>query len=403
MSTHILRGDAQVVRDLWTITPVAANSATYTLTINTKSVTYTADGSALVAEITAGLVAAATASTAPPEFAEFTWSDITTAITATGNTSGKPGVISASASAGSLTSVHTTTAKGPEHFIAENMNSGSLPSSADTLILQDLAPSVKYALANSSIVLALLDIRADFTGQIGLPAINSDGTSYYEYRAKSLAIGATELRIGDGNGAGSPGIRLDLGSGQTLAQVLKTGNSSDQDYGAVQLVGTHANNELRVFGGTVDIAMGPGEVATFETITASAGTVRCGSGVTLTDVEANGNAQIEVRSAATTLTTQGNGIIRKTGSGAVTTIDIGGGVVEISAAGTITNLTVRAGKTFDASKLNVAITITNSTAYAGSSILDPNGKITWTNATACPDGADSVKFVTKKGATVKVA
>lgn len=408
MSTIVWRGDAPVTRQVDTFTPTASNSQTYTITINGKSVSYTADSGTTVQEICEGLQAALAASTIP-EFAEITWTENDSVVTGTGPDDGTPFAATSSATgAGALAQSTVTAAVGPNRVVAANFVGAALPANGDTLVIQDSASSLNYSLsALSAVTVDLLNILADFSegGEIGLPYFNrsNSGGAYYEYRGTYLQIGATEVKIGDGNGQGSGLIKLNLGSVQTSIQVFKTGQPTDQDYGAVQLIGTHASNVLRIFGGSVDVAMGPGEVATFATITASGGVVRLGGGCTLTTVEADGNAVVEVRSAATTLQTQGSGIIRKIGSGAVGTIDVGGGTVEYSAAGTITTLTVRAGKTFDASKLTAAVTITNSTAYAGATILDPNGKITWTNATSCPDGADSVRFVTKKGATVKVA
>lgn len=410
MPTIVWRGDAPVVPQVDSFTPTVVNSETYEITINGKSVSYAADSGTSAQEIVEGLQALLAASEIP-EFSEITWTEDNSVLYGTGPANGKPFTATASGTnTADLTQATVTAASGPNRVVAANFVGAALPANGDELVIQDSSSPLKYSLAAlSAVTLDRLDILADFSngGQVGLPQTNSDGDggdgSYFEYRDQYLQVGATEVQIGDGIGQGSGLIRLNLGSVQTLVQVIKTGNPTDQDYGAVQLLATHASNELRVFGGSVDVAMGPGEVATFLTITASAGMVRCGAGVTLTTVESNGSAVVEVRSAATTIRTQGNGTVRKVGSGAVTTIDVGGGTVEYSAAGTITTLTVRAGKTFDASRLTVGVTVTNSTAYSGARILDPNGKITWTNATACPDGADSVVFVTKKGATVKVA
>lgn len=406
MSTIVWRGDAPVVPQVDSFTPTVVNSETYTVTINGKSVSYEADSSTSAQEIVEGLQAALAASVIP-EFTEITWTEDNAVLYGTGPSTGKPFTATASGTGSAdLTQATVTAAVGPNRVVAANFAGAALPANGDTLVIQDSSASLKYSLdALSAVTLAALNILADFStgAEVGLSLNNTDANPYYEYRPRYLEVGATLCTIGDGLGQGSPRIALDFGSVQTLVQVIKTGNPSDQDYGAVRLLGTHASNELRVFAGSVDIAMGPAEVSTFLTITASGGVVRCGAGVTLTTVEANGNAVIEVRSAATTITTQGNGTVRKIGGGAVTTINVDGGPVEYSAAGTITTLVVRAGKTFDASRLTVGVTITNSTAYAGARILDPNGKITWTNATSCPDGADSVTFVTKKGATVKVA
>lgn len=406
MATHIWRGDAPAVAQVTTVQITGYHAdTTYTLTINGKSVS--ALGDTDVNDTATALAEAFNASTIP-EFAEITASAATDTVTLTADTAGKPFTVASSKSGtGTIGAATAATANaGPAVVAAANFDSAALPSDNDTLILQDSANSIKYTLdALSAIALDLLVIAADFAdgAEVGLPRTNKDSTSYVEYRDQYLEVGADEVRIGDGRGQGSGGVRLNLGSAQTLVQVFNTGNSSDSDYAAVQIIATHASNELRVFGGQVDVAMQPGQVATFATSTVSGGAVRFGSGCTLTTVEANGNATVEVRGAVTTLRSQGNGIIRKIGSGAVTTIDVGGGTFELSSAGTITTLTVRAGKTFDASRLTVGVTITNSTAYAGARILDPNGKLTFTNATACPDGADSVAFVSKKSATVLVA
>lgn len=404
MATHVWRGDAPAVAQVASVEITAYDAATtYRLTINGKTVsvagTTDADG-------TATALAAAWNASEIPEFAEITASAATDTVTLTADTEGKPFTVTSSVSGGTGTigSVTAVTANaGPAVVAAANFDSGSLPGNSDTLILQDSGNSLKYTLdALAAVTLDLLVIAADFSdgAQVGLPRTNSDATSYVEYRDTYLEVGATAVRIGEGRGQGSSGLRLNLLSAQTSIQVFATGNSSDTDYAALQIIGTHASNVLQVFGGQVDVAMQPGQVATFATVTVSGGQVRFGSGVTLTTVEANGDSSVEVRSAATTLRSQGAGRIHKLGAGAVTTVDVGGGVFELAAAGTITTLTVRAGKTFDASKLTVGVTITNATLYAGARVVDPNGKLSWTNPIACPDGIDSVTIVSKKSATL---
>lgn len=404
MATHVWRGDAPAVAQVTTVQVTAYDAATsYRLTINGKTVAV--DGDTDVNDTATALAAAFNASTIP-EFAEITAEAATDTVTLTADTEGKPFTVTSSVSGGTGTIGAATSATanaGPAVVAAANFDSGSLPSNNDTMILQDSGNSLKYTLdALAAVTLDLLVIAADFSdgAQVGLPRTNSDATSYVEYRDTYLEVGATAVRIGEGRGQGSSGLRLNLLSAQTSVQVFATGNSSDTDYAALQIIGTNASNVLQVFGGQVDVAMQPGQVATFATVTVSGGQVRFGSGVTLTTVEANGDSSVEVRSAATTLRSQGGGRIYKLGAGAVTTVDVGGGTFELAAAGTIGTLTVRAGKTFDASKLTTSVTITNATLYAGARVVDPNGKLVWSNAIACPDGIDSVTIISKKSATL---
>ncbi len=404
MATHVWRGDAPAVAQVTTVQVTAYDAATsYRLTINGKTVAV--DGDTDVNDTATALAAAFNASTIP-EFAEITAEAATDTVTLTADTAGKPFTVTSSVSGGTGTIGAATSAtanSGPAVVAAANFDSGSLPSNSDTMILQDSGNSLKYTLdALAAVTLDLLVIAADFSdgAQVGLPRTNTDSTSYVEYRDTYLEVGATAVRIGEGRGQGSSGLRLNLLSAQTSVQVFATGNSSDTDYAALQIIGTNASNVLQVFGGQVDVAMQPGQVATFATVTVSGGQVRFGAGVTLTTVEANGDSSVEVRSAATTLRSQGGGRIYKLGAGAVTTVDVGGGTFELAAAGTIGTLTVRAGKTFDASKLTTSVTITNATLYAGARVVDPNGKLVWSNAIACPDGIDSVTIISKKSATL---
>jgi hypothetical protein len=415
MADQIFRGDAVAIPQVDTLTPTAENNDVYTVEINGKSVSYTADGTALVAEITAGLVAAIEASNIP-EFQEITWEDDTTHITATGPSNGKPVEISAgSAGSGDLVVANVNAASSPNHWIAENFSTGTLPNDSDSVYIAGTNRGIKWNLDQSAVTLALLDIRASFTGagaEIGLPELNRDVNNdnfYYEYRETHLKISADALRIGGGEGQGSSRIKIDTGSNACDCIVYKTGQPAAGDSEAVHLVGTHDDNALQVFGGTVGICTLPGYTGKWPTIYASGGTVRCGSGVTLGLVESSGTATIETNSAVTTLRNRDNGVIRHTGSGNITTLEIAGGTATIQAtdALTITNLNGYSGKTLDLTNSDSAVTVTNMTIYATPespfTIVDPGNKLVMTNAASTPNGAQSLRVVSGPGRTVKVA
>ena len=318
MSTIRMTGNAQLVTQLNTITPGASNSQTYTLTINGKTITYTADASATVAEITAGLVAAWNASTIP-EAAEATAADGTTVLTITGDTAGYPFTQTSSASGGgTLVTVATTAADGPTFFSsAGNSSTGSAPVNSDDVILDRSTVNYTDGLAMSSVTLASLSIYASYTGSIGRPATNPNG--YPEYRATELAISASVLTIGAGDGQGSPNIRLNLGSNACVAEVIKTGQSQEQGCAALQLRGTSITS-LMIHDGSVDVAMNAGHTATVTALNVSAGTVRTGTGCTVTTAQVLGGT-VEMLKNPTTLTVLGGTAILR-GSNAPTTITI---------------------------------------------------------------------------------
>src|SRR5215831_18380092 len=119
------RGDAAKVAQVNTVTPanVAVNN-TFSLTINGKSLTYTAT-TTNVSEITAGLVALVRATTIP-EFAEVIPQDNAVNLTLTAATPGTPFTQTSSAAGGTatLTTTITTTGAGPNDWsVAANWDS----------------------------------------------------------------------------------------------------------------------------------------------------------------------------------------------------------------------------------------------------------------------------------------
>lgn len=394
MSNRIFRGDAAVQQQVTTLTPAVANSATYLVAINGKKPpVYTADSSATAQEIVEGVQAILDASEIA-EFLEATWTEDNAKIIGTGPTTGAPFTVVDGGGTAAFTPSTTTDAKSPNHWIAENFSGATLPANSDDVFIGGTSVGVLYGLSQSAVTLGLLDIRADFTGEIGLPEINASG-AYYEYRDTHLKISASVLKIGDGVGQGSGRIKIDLGTNACDATIFSTGSPADQDEAPVHLVGAHASNQLQVISGQVDVAMLPGYTAEWPTIFASNGTVRCGAGVTLTTVESAGNSQIETRSTMTTLRLRDNGRVVHYG-GNITTADLNGGVLVIraNAAMTIATLNGYAGRSLDLSQADGAVTVTdmNVYGYAGSPfvIIDPNNKLVMTNPASCPNGVEGL-------------
>lgn len=357
-----------------TVGGTAAAGQVYTVTINGKSVSYTATGGDTNTTIATALAAALNASTVP-EFAEYTWSSAVAVVTSTADEAGVEGTITSSATGtGTLVTATVTSATGPTNWNdANNWSGAAVPTTGDTAMVL-IPATIDTGLAQSGVTLASLVI-GDEDITIGRKRINAAG--YVEFRDKYLAIGATSCVIGYGRGSRGTGLcRINFGSVQTTTEVRKTGVSKESGMFSVDLLGTHASNAVDVRAGSVSIAA-EGSASTVSSLTSSdQATVFVGSGVTLGT--ARGSGTVEITCAATTLT-QAGGTWTVSGSGAVGTLTQTGGGLHYLSSGTVTTATigshVRCG---DASTR----TFTTTTLTPGGKIFDPLKTITYTNAIA---------------------
>jgi hypothetical protein len=222
----------------------------------------------------------------------------------------------------------------------------------------------------SAVTLASLTISMTYTGTIG-----NTGTGASTY----LKVSATTWTIGvpatDGSQAqGSGRIKIDFGSNQFTGTILNSSNNtSDTSSPPVQIKGTHASNKLYVLSGKAGVATAtPGETSTISEldVVGSQTQVTCGSGVTLTTVNASGGGKVTTNTAMTTLTIGAGSAVTTYGSVAVTTIN-NAGIVNLNnrnggtAATTINNY---AGATVDCSGAPAALTVTTLNAYPGSTV-----------------------------------
>mgnify|MGYP003418653772 FL=1 len=114
----------------------------------------------------------------------------------------------------------------------------------------------------------------------------------------------------------------------------------------------------------------------FETGEQTDANVEFGAGTTLTTLAMQGGT-VKVNGATTTIT-KNNGSLTVLGTGACTTLRNWRGSCSYRSSGTITNLFCGAG-TIDFRADMRAKTVTNADIYAGATIADPQGVVTWTN------------------------
>ena len=393
MATIIWKGDAQPIAQVVTCTVGGTIDSTdvFRLTIGSKTLSVTA-GSSAAATVATNIVAAWTAlsTTTYPEFA-----GISAAATSGGSFTltgpvGVPFTVTLStteadgspATSQTFTQTTTTAASGPKFWsTAANWIGGVVPATGDDVVLQNSAADILYGLSNSGVTLGSLTIEQSFTGTIGLPRTNAGG--YVEYRAQYLAIGATQITIGRGDGAGSGRIKIDTGSVQTTINVINSGSPIETGLKAILWKGTHSANAVNVNKGSFAAAVFADETATiaalrqgFRTNAAGDADVRCGRGVTLTTITKTGG-NLEVNSGFTTLTHSAGEMI--VADGAAGTMSISGGAVRYRSSGGFTTANVSDSGELDFRQDLRARSGTNCNLYSGATLRDPGKTLTVAN------------------------
>lgn len=326
-----------------------------------------------------------------PQFSEFTATNDTASqvlLTANGSgaLAGKPFTIAvtgdgtASTGTGAITSVTAPTSQYHADQ-ADNYSGNALPTGgSDTLVFDNGSVDVRWGLDYATTLTNITKYKA-YTGNVGLGEVNSDNSAkpYHEYRTTYLTCtGCTTANLEVGEGPGSSRFKLNTGTGQSAINIFGKGSRVETGVPCILWKGTHASNVVNNIAGDLGIAFFGGETATVATLVTgdgptSAASTACGSGCTLTTVTLNGGTQ-ETNSAITTATQNGGSWTHK--SGTVTTANIYGGIHYPNGAVTYTTLRLY-GATFDLSKGNSAVTITNTIQlYAGARFLDPQGRVT---------------------------
>lgn len=388
------RAGAVAQVDTITISGTWVAAETITLTINGKDLVITIN-STTISDIAATIKEAWENETLTDTGASFTpaeggqdyieFQEITATedgvdeVTLTHESAGVPFTLSANtnSAAGVVTHTTATSATGPNHWNdADNWDGSGVPSSSDNVHIENSDVSILYGLSNSATTLASLSIAANYTGTIGLPQQNEAG--YVEYRTDYLAISATKLTIGRGNGSGSGRIKIDTGSNASTVLVESTGSPAENGLEAFLYKGSHASNSLTVLNGSVAVAAFGDDSANVPTVINTEGQVRCGAGCTLATVT-NESGEVSLYANVTTLT-NATGTILVGGSAAITTFDLKGGRCDYQSSGNITTLTIGGndGATFDASRENSARTISTLNLKPNAEIVDPLRTLTYT-------------------------
>lgn len=386
-----------------TVGGTPANGQTYDVNIGTKQVRYTATGVDTNTTIATALQALLAATDAPPEHQELTWTNPSAGVvTSTAKRPGRPSTISTAASGtGTFVTATTTANKGPEVWDEPtNWNGGTLPVNGDIIDMSGYEGHFRYNLEGlASVALAAFLKPMNSTGQMGLPEINEDDPSlpYGEYRPRFIKFNVppTLTEIGQGDGQGSPLVKLDLGQTATATtstvNVYGTAAPLVQDGRAVALkmtaTGTGANH-VAVSRGSVGLAMFPGEAlgfgtsgtlrVGFQTSQDSDADVLVGSGVTMPDTVTKTGGRMIVASNMTTLNHRGGETVVN-GTATLTTGNHDKGTIRWNSSGTVTTWNVGSEATIGWNGDPRPKTVTNCNANINSRGVDDQGVVTFTN------------------------
>lgn len=378
------RGDALPVTEIKTLVVggTAANGQIYTVTINGKVISYTADGSDTNSTIATAVQALLSdTENTPPEFDEAAYTVDTATITARCTSAGIPfDIVTAADGTGTFITTTTTAATGPNFFdLGANWSTGSPPANSDNLYVRQSSVDILYGLDMNAVTVTLLDIDSTYTGKIGLPDTNPLG--YQEYRETYLKIGATNCFVGRGFASGPGRFRWNAGSVQTALNIYGTGTPDDGIVAAIDFVGTHASNAVNVQRGTLAVGLKPGTASTVATMNVgskdnptSDATIYCGYNVTLGTISATGGI-IDVWNGATTVTLAGGTL--NANKGAFTTINNDNGTVNYDTAGTCGTYVGGTNSILDCSRIVAARTFTSATFNANSTFRDPAKTVTF--------------------------
>lgn len=376
---------------------VATN--TYSVTVNGKTISAVATGTSLATLLDA-LIASWGASAEPEHRALVAAyhrdsGGTIDGLMLTAAKAGVPWTVTAAATTGLATVTQDTNASGPNFFnVDANWSTGSMPSAGDTLELIDCSVSILYGLVVTT-NFAALKIYASYTGQIGLPAWNTDG--YAEFRTRFLTLGdgtvPIAVTIGEGVGNHAPSIRYNANDAATTL-VIFDGQSNSTNY-PIEITDMKSTSTGVVYGGGVLIDDSTTGTLVSLKVMARSGSrtkpkVKTTSRMTVTATEVYGQgAEVELNGSGTTLVVRDNAKAITRSAAAIGTVTASGrGVISWQSSGGIgTKLNVQTDGDVDFSEQVEAKTIAACDIARGGRIRDPYKVVTWTTGVALQDGA----------------
>lgn len=392
MATHRWLGQTVAVAQTATVQITAYDAATtYKLTVG--GVVVSTVGTGGTASTTATALAAAWNASTHVYFTGVTASANTDTVTLTADTAGVPFTATSSVTGGTGTigSVTAGTANaGPNVLAAANFDSGSLPSNGDTVIFEDSAVDMLWALDAMTSVTTLTIIRyPTYTGKIGLNrrvfqvTASSTSATAKEYREHALTIdGATLIwmpkRV---RGSAATSQRFIVNTKTSAATVLieETATSaSEVNLEPVRIKGSNSSSIATITGSSIVgfATDDPADTAEFDINAAGRATVNCTDLVTIDILTLREAPSVRIGKAPTIIDGKDENttavLTTAIASGTITTLTVGEKMTLRHTGGAITATTINQYGTIDLSGARGNLSGTTWNVLAAEAILiDP--------------------------------
>lgn len=362
----------------------ADSSQIITVKIGPASMAVPLGEASTAAAVYALLRTALSASTAPKQFKDATFTVRGTAALVATSKPGVPFDILVEEEVGtgntflSLTTEQLAT--GPNFYNnTANWSLGTLPVVTNDVIVDGALPGILYGLSPSLVLFNSLTITSEFNtsdSAIGLPEINQTH-GYPEYRPRYLSVSTSKLIIGTGSGKGSPRININLGNVTCETVVHKTG-AGTVAAPSVNILNNNASSKFTILQGIAQVGdRSSGAVGLFsEVYVAEGATLTIGANTVSTTVTNVGT--LHAYGNIGTLK-QLKGLATINDCGITTALIIEGGhnlsTLVYKSDNTIPDLSL--GGHFDASQDPRSVTLTSLTVKKGSMITDTFGSIVY--------------------------
>ena len=361
------------------------SGASYSVTINGKTITFTTSGTTAAPAITSGLLSGLINST-EPEFSEITWTGISSGLQATAGTAGKPFTysITLAGSSGGFFNTSGVVANLSPSDVNDGVNyeTSGKPATGDDLIFDGRVKTpAKWNLdLLSGISLNTLEVSSVYGGtdaQIGLSELDEDG-DYPQYRPIYLGIGATVVNIGRGTGVGIRLLKLDTGNSGLEYNILKTGTPLEDNREAVTIKGINSSGRANVSLGSFGFAVLGGESGRLVSLNIGVGTgtprVNLGFGADMASGTINfNNGSLTLNGRVSTLNYNAGTGGTITGSGAILALNVRGGSLTHQGTGPIGSITVGTPGQLTLSDVGPALTISGAVTLAAQTSLTDRG------------------------------
>lgn len=288
---------------------------------------------------------------------------------------------------------------------AGNWSGGVAPANSDTLYFGAYgSANCATNIASTGLTGLTIIVEPGYTGQIG--SVTAGVPAYLQISGGTLRMASTP---GGSIYPGSPRVLIDFGTANPGTVLMEFGNSvgADPSIPAVCVIGSGSGAlTINQSGGSLGVAVYPGEVATITNITTiDGGTTLLGQGVTLTAATFAAGTITDRRDNTATAIRVAGAAYNYSGTGATTTLNVDAGTCTYSGTGTITTANLRG--LLDMSQDSQAKTVTTVNRYDGGSLNLNNGVpagITITNAINNYGSAGSCGWLTvAAGGTLKPA